>query len=74
MRAFPVRLPSGACYWTVLDEDLVAVTRKSSQRSGAPPAGRLDQTDERELFEVIAFHPVVAVACGRWLAPSADTR
>ena len=25
MRAFPVRLPSGACYWTVLDEDLVAV-------------------------------------------------
>ena len=25
MRAFPVRLPSGACYWTVLDEDLVVV-------------------------------------------------
>ncbi|HEY5116413.1 MAG TPA: hypothetical protein VIJ00_12890, partial [Nakamurella sp.] len=29
-----------------------------------PPAGRLDQTHERELFEVIAFHPLVAVACG----------
>ena len=25
MRAFPVRLPSGARYWTVLDEDLVVV-------------------------------------------------
>ena len=25
MRAFPVRLPSGACYWTVLDEDLAVV-------------------------------------------------
>src|SRR5947209_1568834 len=25
MRAFPVRLPSGAKYWTVLDEDLVVV-------------------------------------------------
>ena len=25
MRAFPARLPSGARYWTVLDEDLVAV-------------------------------------------------
>lgn len=25
MRAFPVRLPSGASYWTVLDEDLVVV-------------------------------------------------
>src|SRR5450755_3658519 len=25
MRAFPVRLPSGARYWTVLDDDLVAV-------------------------------------------------
>ena len=25
MRAFPVRLPSGAMYWTVLDEDLVVV-------------------------------------------------
>ncbi len=25
MRAFPVRLPSGARYWTVLDEDLAAV-------------------------------------------------
>ena len=24
MRAFPVRLPSGARYWTVLDEDLAA--------------------------------------------------
>ena len=26
MRAFPVRLPSGARYWTVLDEDLAVVT------------------------------------------------
>jgi integrase/recombinase XerD len=26
MRAFPVRLPSGAKYWTVLDEDLAVVT------------------------------------------------
>ena len=26
MRAFPVRLPSGATYWTVLDEDLAVVT------------------------------------------------
>jgi len=25
MRAFPLRLPSGASYWTVLDEDLVVV-------------------------------------------------
>src|ERR1700746_1562490 len=25
MRAFPVRLPSGARYWTVLDEDLAVV-------------------------------------------------
>ena len=25
MRAFPVRLPSGACYWTVLDEDLAVL-------------------------------------------------
>ena len=25
MRAFPVRLPSGACYWTVLHEDLAVV-------------------------------------------------
>lgn len=25
MRAFPVRLPSGACYWTVLDEELAVV-------------------------------------------------
>ena len=25
MRAFPVRLPSGAGYWTVLDEDLAVV-------------------------------------------------
>src|SRR5258708_34374257 len=25
MRAFPVRLPSGARYWTVLDEDLGVV-------------------------------------------------
>ena len=25
MRAFPVRLPSGACYWTVLDEGLAVV-------------------------------------------------
>jgi len=25
MRAFPVSLPSGARYWTVLDEDLVVV-------------------------------------------------
>ena len=25
MRAFPVRLPSGARYWTVLDEDLQVV-------------------------------------------------
>jgi site-specific recombinase XerD len=25
MRAFPVILPSGACYWTVLDEDLAVV-------------------------------------------------
>ena len=25
MRAFPVSLPSGACYWTVLDEDLAVV-------------------------------------------------
>jgi integrase/recombinase XerD len=25
MRAFPVRLPSGARYWTVLDEGLVVV-------------------------------------------------
>src|SRR5680860_1848115 len=25
MRAFPVRLPSGARYWTVLDEDLLVV-------------------------------------------------
>jgi integrase/recombinase XerD len=25
MRAFPVRLPSGARYWTVLDEDLKVV-------------------------------------------------
>ena len=25
MRAFPVRLPSGAKYWTVLDEDLAVV-------------------------------------------------
>lgn len=25
MRAFPVRLPSGVCYWTVLDEDLAVV-------------------------------------------------
>lgn len=25
MRAFPVRLPSGASYWTVLDEDMVVV-------------------------------------------------
>jgi hypothetical protein len=25
VRAFPVRLPSGASYWTVLDEDLVVV-------------------------------------------------
>src|ERR1035441_6063702 len=25
MRAFPVRLPSGARYWTVLDEDLAIV-------------------------------------------------
>ena len=23
--SFPVRLPSGACYWTVLDEDLAVV-------------------------------------------------
>ena len=26
MRAFPVRLPSGARYWTVLDEDLAVVS------------------------------------------------
>src|SRR5438132_12104485 len=26
MRAFPVRLPSGAKYWTVLDEDLAVVS------------------------------------------------
>src|SRR5438105_4524785 len=26
MRAFPVRLPSGASYWTVLDEELAVVT------------------------------------------------
>src|SRR5215471_21852435 len=26
MRAFPVRLPSGVRYWTVLDEDLAVVT------------------------------------------------
>jgi integrase/recombinase XerD len=26
MRAFPVRLPSGAGYWTVLDEDLAVVS------------------------------------------------
>jgi len=26
MRAFPVRLPSGATYWTVLDEELAVVT------------------------------------------------
>src|ERR1022692_1402252 len=25
MRAFPVRLPSGARYWTVIDEDLAVV-------------------------------------------------
>ena len=25
MRAFPVRLPSGARYWTVLDDDLAVV-------------------------------------------------
>ena len=25
MRAFPVRLPSGVRYWTVLDEDLAVV-------------------------------------------------
>ena len=25
MRAFPVRLPSGARYWTVLDEELAVV-------------------------------------------------
>jgi hypothetical protein len=25
MRAFPVRLPSGRVYWTVLDEDLRVV-------------------------------------------------
>ena len=25
MRAFPVRLPSGVRYWTVLDEDLTVV-------------------------------------------------
>ena len=25
MRAFPVRLPSGARYWTVLDENLAVV-------------------------------------------------
>jgi len=25
MRAFPVRLPSGVRYWTVLDEDLSVV-------------------------------------------------
>ena len=25
MRAFPVRLPSGARYWTVLDEELKVV-------------------------------------------------
>ena len=25
MRAFPVRLPSGQRYWTVLDEDLAVV-------------------------------------------------
>lgn len=25
MRAFPVRLPSGVCYWTVLDDDLAVV-------------------------------------------------
>ena len=26
MRAFPVRLPSGARYWTVLDDELAVVT------------------------------------------------
>ena len=26
MRAFPVRMPSGARYWTVLDEELAVVT------------------------------------------------
>ena len=30
MRAFPVRLPSGARYWTVIDEDL-AVVREADE-------------------------------------------
>ncbi len=25
VRAFPVRLPSGVCYWTVVDDDLAVV-------------------------------------------------
>ncbi|MBN1172182.1 MAG: hypothetical protein JXA67_08400 [Micromonosporaceae bacterium] len=30
MRAFPVRLPSGVRYWTVLDEDLTVVTHANA--------------------------------------------
>ena len=61
MRAFCVRLPSGARYWTVLDEDLAVVAVADGfLRAGAVRSGRRGVDDE----ELRAFDRVVpALVC-----------
>src|SRR5260370_11186406 len=57
MRAFLVRLPSGARYWTVLDEDLavVAVADSFLRQGGVGPGGAGAATEGDAGF--VAFFP-----------------
>ena len=63
MRAFPVRLPSGVRYWTVLDEDLAVVAEADAflrhvrfGRDGSELTTRSYAGGDRVVFALVCSH------------------
>ena len=68
MRAFPVRLPSGCGYWTVLDEDLAVVAVADGFLRQVAFRPRRRGVDDEELRALDRVVPAVVCPDGPDLA------